>query len=131
MKITMNSKKMKILIIDDDEMILGSLSSVLLKEGFEVLNATDGDAGLVEALNKEPDLVITDIEMKKVNGMEVLKEIRKYGSWGEKVPIIILTNYDANEEIMKGIVADSPSLYILKSKVNPTIILEKVKELLG
>lgn len=127
----METNQKKILIIDDDEMILQSLSTTLLKEGFEVLNANDGDAGLVEALNKEPDLIITDIEMKKVSGMEVLKEIRKYGDWGAKVPIIILTNYDANEEIMKGIVADSPSLYILKSKVNPTIILEKVKELLG
>jgi len=126
----MNTQSIKILIIDDDEMILKSLSPIFASEGFEVLTANDGDDGLVQALNKEPDLVITDIEMKKVDGMVVLNEIRKSGPWGQKVPVILLTNFDADDRIMRGIVDDKPSWYLLKPKVNPKIILEKVKELL-
>lgn len=127
----METKKVKVLLIDDDEMLLKSLLPVFEKNGFEVLTATDGDAGLLEALNNEPEIVITDIEMKNVDGMEVLKEIRKTGEWGEKVPVILLTNYDANDRIIEGIVHDRPSLYLLKSKVDPKTVLEKVQELLS
>lgn len=127
----MNPKENKILIIDDDEMILKSLSTVFLNEGFEVLTAKDGNEGLVQALNKEPNLIITDVEMDKADGMSVLHEIRKAGAWGDKVPVVILTNFDASDEVMKGIVADRPSLFLLKSKVNPVEILERVKDLLS
>ncbi len=127
----MNQKDIKILLIDDDAMILKSLITVFSAEGFQMLTARDGNEGLVLALNQEPHLVITDVEMEKADGMSVLKEIRKAGPWGEKVPVVILTNFDANDEVMKGIVEDKPSLFLLKSKVNPVEILEKVKELLS
>jgi len=127
----METHNIKILLIDDDEMILKSLTSVFTKEGFGVITANDGDTGLVEALNKKPDLIITDIEMKKMDGMVMLKKIRKSGQWGEKVPVILLTNFDSNDRILKGIVDDQPSLYLLKSKISPSRILEKTKELLN
>lgn len=126
----METHNIKILLIDDDEMILKSLSSVFVKEGFGVITANDGDTGLAEALNKKPNLIITDIEMKKMDGMVMLKKIRKSGPWGEKVPVILLTNFDSDDRILKGIVDDQPSLYLLKSKISPSKILEKTKELL-
>ncbi len=125
----MDTNAKKILIIDDDEMILQSLASVFTKDGFEVITANDGDKGLEEALNKEPDAIITDIEMKNVSGMVVLGEVRKSGEWGKNVPIVLLTNFDADDKIMKGIVEDQPSFYLLKSKVDPNKVLVKIKEL--
>ena len=127
----MGKRNIKILFIDDDEMILKSLSTVFISDGFEVITANDGETGLMEALSEEPNLIITDIEMKNVNGMMVLEEIRKSGKWGEEVPTILLTNYDTNDKILKGIVQNHPSLYLLKSKVDPKKVLEKTKELLG
>lgn len=126
----MENKSTKILLIDDDEIILNSLSTLFRSEGFEVITADGGNIGLIEALNNEPDLIITDIEMKDIDGMVLLKEVRKQGKWGEKVPVILLTNFDTDERILKGVVHDQPSLYLLKSKVNPRQILEKAKELL-
>ncbi|MFA6515147.1 MAG: response regulator [Candidatus Paceibacterota bacterium] len=126
----MDLRNKKILLIDDDDMILKSLRAVFTPDGFDVITANNGNTGLVEALNQEPDLIITDIEMKDVDGIVILDEIRKSGPWGEKVPIILLTNFDTNERVLKGIVDNHPSLYLLKSKVNPKQILVKVKELL-
>ncbi len=59
----MENKDIKILIIDDDEMMVKSLKDTLIKNNFHVLTSTDGDKGLVEALNKEPGLILTDLEM--------------------------------------------------------------------
>lgn len=127
----MDTSSKKILLIDDDDMILKSLRAVFVLDGFEVIIANNGNTGLIEALNQEPDLIITDIEMKDVDGIVILDEVRKSGLWGEKVPIILLTNFDTNERVLKGIVDNHPALYLLKSKTNPKQILVKVRELLS
>lgn len=126
----MNFEKKKILIIDDDEMILKSLVSLFEMENFEVLHAHDGDQGLREALSQEPDLVITDIEMENLSGIKVLHEIRNGGTWGEKVPVVIFTNFDGDKETLDSIKSDHPSLFLKKSEVTAPEILIKVKELL-
>lgn len=126
----MNIKETKILIIDDDEIILKSLKETLNNYGFIVLSSPDGDAGLVSALNREPNLVITDLEMKKVDGMEVLKTIRDDLTWGKNVPIIILTNHEMSETIKNAIAPYSPSLYIEKSKVSLENIVTQIESLL-
>lgn len=126
----MNFEKKKILIIDDDEMILKSLVSLFEMENFEVLHAHDGDQGLREALSQEPDLVITDIEMENLSGIKVLHEIRNEGTWGKKVPVVIFTNFDGDKETLDSIKSDNPSLFLKKSEVTAPEILIKVKELL-
>ncbi len=127
----METKDIKILIIDDDEMILKSLKETLIKNNFHVFTSLDGDKGLVEALNKEPNLVITDLEMKKVDGIEVLKTIREDELWGKNVPIMILTNHEINEVIKNAITPYYPTLYIEKSKVSLENIVNQIKDLLN
>lgn len=126
----MNIKDTKILIIDDDEIMLKSLKDTLISKGFQVLISPDGDEGLVSALNKEPNLIITDLEMKRVDGIEVLKTIRDDLTWGKNVPIMILTNHEMSDVIKNAIAPYSPSLYIEKSKVSLQNILEQILNLL-
>ncbi|MBP9803030.1 MAG: response regulator [Candidatus Pacebacteria bacterium] len=126
----MNIQDTKILIIDDDEIMLKSLKETLINNGFQVLISPDGDAGLVSALNKEPNLVITDLEMKRVDGIEVLKTIRDDLTWGKNVPIMILTNHEMSDVIKNAIAPYSPSLYIEKSKVSLENIVEQILNLL-
>ena len=121
----------KKLIIDDDEMILKSLVSLFEMEHFVVFHAHDGEQGLKQAIDKKPDVVVTDIEMENINGINVLHEIRKSGDWGEKVPVVIFTNFDGDKEILDSIKSDKPSLFLKKSEVNAMEILLKVKELLN
>lgn len=81
-------KAQRILIVEDDLSILTGLSMSLRYEGFEVLQAQDGKAGLQKALDESPDLMVLDIMMPQLNGYEVLEELKKRGS---RMPVIVLS----------------------------------------
>ena len=77
----------KVLVVDDEISIVNIISLNLKKEGYEVLTALDGEEGLSLALNKNPDLILLDIMMPKIDGYEVCRKIREKSN----VPIIMLT----------------------------------------
>jgi two-component system chemotaxis response regulator CheY len=120
--------KNKILIVDDDEAIRKSLEEALVSEGFAVITANDGVVGLATALNEKPDLILTDLKMPVLDGVGMLEELRKSSDWGKKVPVIISTNLEIDEKTMLDIVKHEPSFYFLKSKINPSIIVDTIKE---
>jgi len=80
----MNSR---ILLADDDRELCALLAEFLQSEGFSVIQAYDGEASLKMALNEPCDLMVLDIMMPKLNGMQVLKELRKTSS----LPVVMLT----------------------------------------
>ncbi|MCA9790689.1 MAG: response regulator transcription factor [Candidatus Eremiobacteraeota bacterium] len=77
----------KILLIEDDPMIQDPLSLALRREGFEVLQAFDGPTGLEMARGQSPSLVLLDLMLPKMNGLEVCREIRRFST----VPILMVT----------------------------------------
>lgn len=78
---------LRILIADDDHELSALLSEYLQSEGFDVLQAYDGDEALHKAQHEPCDLMVLDIMMPKLNGMEVLKELRKQSL----LPVVMLT----------------------------------------
>jgi DNA-binding NtrC family response regulator len=80
----------KILIIDDDKWIRMMLKETLLKEGYAIIEAENGEQGLELVRNAHPDLVITDYQMPGIDGLEVLSEIRKLKIY---LPVILLTGF--------------------------------------
>ena len=60
----------------------------------------------------------------------MLEELRKLNDWGKSVPVIILSNLDADDEILSHVVKDQPSYYFIKSDVSLEDIVGKIKELL-
>jgi two-component system response regulator VicR len=84
--------KPKILIVEDELSLVEALSRKFTKAGYEVLEANDGEAGLKIGLEEKPDVVMLDILMPKMDGMETMKQIRQDKKWGKHVPIIMLTN---------------------------------------
>jgi len=77
----------KILVVDDEKNIVDIVSYNLKKEGFEVISASDGEKGLELALSENPELILLDIMMPKMDGFDVCKKIRKRS----QTPIIMLT----------------------------------------
>ena len=77
----------KVLVVDDEASIVNIISYNLKKEGYEVITAEDGEAGLELAMNEKPDLILLDIMMPKMDGYEVCRKIREKSN----VPIIMLT----------------------------------------
>ncbi len=78
----------RILVIDDDSIIRTLLSNLLHKAGYEVVTAVDGNTGLNLAFEVQPDVVITDYQMPRINGLEVLENIHHQSP---STPVIILT----------------------------------------
>jgi len=82
--------KPKVLIIDDEEAIRSSLKMIFEYEGYECVLAANADAGLKIAARESPDLILLDIKMPQMDGMEVLKRLK---AEGEEAPIVILSGH--------------------------------------
>jgi DNA-binding response OmpR family regulator len=92
-------KQFRILVVDDEERIVHFLASKLKASGYEVLTASDGANGLEQARAQEPDLIVLDLIMPKMNGLEMLKELRSFSA----VPVIILSAKGADADRIKGL----------------------------
>ena len=92
-------KRFRILIVDDDERIINFLRSKLKASGYEVLTAGNGLEGLEQAQAQEPDLIVLDLLMPKMGGLDMLKELRTFSA----VPVIILTAKGADVDRIKGL----------------------------
>jgi len=121
-----NNKK-KILIVDDNE----GLKNVLIDKfnycGFEAIGAEDGQVGLEKALELHPDIILLDVVMPKMGGMEVLKELRKDG-WGKNVKVMILTLVN-EPEYMADAVESNILGYFVKTEVNLDKLVDQIKRI--
>ena len=121
------AREKTILLVEDEPVMLKLLVEGFKSAGFNVLQGKDGAEGVEAAASGHPDLIILDLGMPKMDGMTAMRKIRET-DWGKKVPIIILTNYSANDEIMTGVIRDEPSYYFMKTEWEIDKLLEKVKQ---
>jgi DNA-binding response OmpR family regulator len=117
------SMKDKILVVDDDEGLRDLYGEVLEEEGYEVLTAKNGKEALQKVEKEKPDLVVLDIVMPKMDGMEALGRI--IGK-DKTIPIILHTSHPGYQEDFMSWAADA---YLLKS-TDLTELKEKITELL-
>ena len=82
--------KKRALVIDDEQVVLDSVSKILTAENFEVYTTLNGGAGISHAINESFNIVLTDIRMPFVDGFKVLREIRRFKSG---IPVVIITGY--------------------------------------
>lgn len=85
------TKTKKILIVEDEASTIQALTEKLSEAGFVILQAKNGREGLKISLDKHPDLILLDIIMPKMDGLTMLKKLRK-DNWGKNASVIILTN---------------------------------------
>lgn len=120
-----------VLIVEDEKPIYTLLKEKLEKENFQVEIATDGEMGFKKALDLRPNLIMLDIILPKLDGMSMLKNLRKESAWGAKVPVILLTNVDPGSEKMnREITETQPAYYMVKSNWKLEDVMEKIKEVL-
>jgi sigma-B regulation protein RsbU (phosphoserine phosphatase) len=92
----------KILVIDDDQMMLNALTTLLEEENQSIITATDGHTGIELYRKQKPHLVLLDLKLPSITGIDVLKEIRKIN---REAKVIIITGYptpEAAEESMRN-----------------------------
>jgi len=118
----------KILIVEDEPALLRVLSDKFTNEGFSVLEAKNGLTGLKVALEEKPEVILLDILMPELDGMEMMRRLRESNTYGKTVPIVILTNLDADEKITWAVAKDEPAYYLIKSNVDMDEIVGKVNQ---
>ncbi len=107
-----------ILIIEDEQSIVDILSFILVKEGYDTIEALDGPTGLQLALEQNPDLVLLDLMLPKMDGFAVCEKIRKAGC---TVPIVMLTAREEEDDKVRGLELGADD-YITKPFKNRELI---------
>lgn len=92
-------KQFRILLVDDEERILNFLKSKLKASGYEVVVARNGTEALEQVKGQEPDLMILDLVMPRMNGFEALKELRRFSA----MPVIVLSARGDDADKIKGL----------------------------
>jgi DNA-binding response OmpR family regulator len=116
----------KILIVEDDKLLIKALSAKLREEKFEVLEAYDGEEGLIVAKKKKPDLILCDINMPKKDGLTMVKELRDT-DWGANLTVIMLTNYSDKEKVSEAL-NQYVFRYLVKSDWDLDQIADEIKK---
>ena len=119
----------KILIIEDEEILLELLAKKLDQEGYKVLTATDGEKGLEKLKKEKPDLVLLDIVMPKMGGFEVMAKIQEDKELS-KIPVIVISNSGQPVEI-KRIQELGVKDWLIKTEFDPQEVIDKVAKQIG
>lgn len=119
----------KILIIEDDSLMVRMYKKIFEFEKYEVETAMDGEEGLKKVSSSKPTLILLDIMMPKMNGMQVLEKL-KADPATKNIPVVILTNLsgqtDAETALKMGAVK-----YVVKSEYKPEEVTKMVKGILA
>jgi DNA-binding response OmpR family regulator len=118
----------KLLLVEDSEPLRNVLAEKLTDEHFEVMTAGGGEDGMKIAQDKKPDVIITDIVMFPMDGLEMVKKIRESGEWGKKVHVIALTNQNDSEE-QGRLEALHLDAYLVKAETSLDDVVRLVKKL--
>ncbi|HNV96728.1 MAG TPA: response regulator [bacterium] len=124
----MTNKKIKVLIVEDEEMLVNMYISKFEKEGFEPMKASNGKTGLELAQKENPNIILLDVIMPEMDGFMVLKEL-KSDAKTKNIPVIMLTNLGQDEDIKKGNELGAKD-YLVKANLTPAQVVDKVKEIL-
>jgi len=118
----------KIILVEDDEIVARMYEKVFSLGGFQVATASDGREGLDKIKQILPDLVILDVMMPKMNGLEVLHEL-KLNQSTKDIPVVMLTNLNLPEEVRLALESGA-ARYLVKCNNEPKEVFEIVQKLL-
>ncbi|MFH1233177.1 MAG: response regulator [Patescibacteria group bacterium] len=121
-------KKIKILLVEDDNFLLSMYATKFELENFVVVMADDGEKGAKLAVKELPDVILLDIMLPKMDGFEVLKQI-KANPKTVKIPVILLTNLSQKDQIEKGMALGAVD-YLIKAHFMPSEVVDKIKSVL-
>lgn len=122
--------KKTILIIEDDPAQRVPLAQTLTANGFTVIEAVDGKPGFQKATEFHPDLIILDLIMPEMDGVEFMHLLRNE-PWGLQVPVIMFTNVSPDSDKTIQMIGDvKPAYYIVKGELALDDIVRKVREVL-
>ena len=118
-----------LLLVEDDPLMLRMYEKIFKFEGYQVDTAKDGEEGLEKAKTQKPVVILLDIMMPKMNGIEMLEKLKK-GPDTKSIPVVVLTNLAGTEDAEK-VMSLGAVKYIIKSEHEPREIVDIVKQILA
>jgi len=118
----------KILVVEDDKFLRELISQKLASEGYDVIEAVDGDKGIEKIKNEKPDMVLLDLIIPGIDGFEVLAKM-KADPETANTAVIILSNLGQKDDIEKGLEMGAND-YLIKAHFTPGEIIEKIQQVL-
>lgn len=119
-----------ILIVDDDQLLVRMYQKKLENDGYKVITAHDGKMALDTLMEGIPDLILLDIMMPELNGLELLKKLKETERT-KNIPVILLTNIGATDEDSERGLELGAVAYIVKASNRPAAVVAKIKEILS
>lgn len=118
-----------VLLVDDDLTLREMYEERLKTEGFNIVQATNGEEALLKAREIKPNIILLDIMMPKVNGFDVLKELKADDNLKD-IPVIVLTALIQDVDRVQGKKLGAAD-YIVKSETMPGEVITKIKNAIG
>lgn len=118
-----------VLVVEDEPAVALALTDALTKEGFTVVGAKDGQEGLAQAIAQHPDIVVTDLKMPVMTGLEMIEKLRA-DEWGKNVKVIILSNM-SDLETLQSAMERGAFHYMVKGDSSMADIVAAVRKHLG
>ena len=119
----------KVLVVDDEESIREIYRRELQTRGYQVMVAADGEEGLLKAAEDSPDIVLLDIMLPKMSGIDVLKSL-KDNQLTKNIPVLLLTNLGEETIIKEGFELGADG-YLLKVSYTPSQVVDEVSKFLS
>lgn len=114
-----------ILIIEDDKFLRDLIAQKLIREGYEVSEAIDGETGIKKIKEEKPALVLLDLILPGIDGFEVLSRMKEDPALTQ-IPVVILSNLGQREDVERGIKMGAVD-YLIKAHFTPREIIDKIK----
>ena len=121
----MDAKKTKVLIVEDEEILLTALSEELKQEGFDAVGAKDGMEGVSMAVSEKPDLILLDLVMPRLDGIGALKQIKENPETKD-IPVVILTNLSDYDKVSEALSLGAMD-YLVKANYRLEELVAKIK----
>ena len=118
-----------ILIVEDDPVLLKMYTEKFTFEGFDVLNAKDGEEALKVSLAEKVDMILLDIMLPRMSGTDFLEKLRQ-DTKGKNIPVVALTNLAEEDEKQRALKLGVKE-YLVKAMQTPEQVVEKIKKYLG
>jgi len=124
----MDAKNTKILIVEDEEILLTALSEELKQEGFNIIGAHDGVEGVEMAGQEKPDLILLDLVMPRLDGIGALKQMKENPETKD-IPVVILTNLSDYGKVSDALTLGAMD-YLVKANYRLEELVNKIKTIL-
>lgn len=121
----MAEDKKIILLVEDDAFVSDIYQTKLGQEGYRVESAENGLAALKVLEKTTPDIILLDIVMPYMDGMEVLKKLKENDNW-KNIPVVLLTNLSEKDKVEEGLSMGAND-YLIKSHFTPSEVVNRIK----